>query len=79
MLWKQTVTIARTIKGHALVTDKGDMKAPRNLGLIYKYGKNNIKPDKVKALEYLKKSMGLGDSTATVYYEDALLTGDGIA
>lgn len=56
-------------------TAKNDMKAPRNLGLLYFYGKGKILKDELKALGYFKKAMELGDSTGTVYYADALLSG----
>lgn len=56
-------------------TAKNDMKAPRALGLLYFNGKGKFQKDEVKALSYFKIAMDRGDSTGTVYYADALLSG----
>ena len=54
--------------------DKGNMKAPRNLGEFYLKGEGTGK-DEAKAVELFKLAADRGDSTGTLYYADALYEG----
>lgn len=58
----------------------GNMKAPRHLGLLYKYGTSDasFEPDEVKAAELFKLAMERGDSTGTLLYGDCLYDGSGV-
>lgn len=59
-------------------TEAGDMKAPRQLGLLYKTGEGSFPKDSVKATGLFKLALERGDSTGTLLYADALYDGDGV-
>ncbi|MCR5606231.1 MAG: hypothetical protein K6F69_05370 [Treponema sp.] len=59
-------------------SEKGNMKAPRHLGLIYKNGLGSYEQNYEKAVELFKLAMERGDSTGTLLYADMLYDGLGI-
>lgn len=58
--------------------EKGNMKAPRNLGEFYLNGEGVVK-DEARAAGLFKLASERGDSTGTLYYADALAQGRGVA